>query len=424
MRVLHFVATYLPVPGGTTTRVFNMLASPENEHVVVVPWPRPAQVPDDVGPIRAEETQGHVHVHRVPLPPAVRWAGRVPFWRDHLQARAFVQRVQAEPVDVLHGHNPLFAALASLYFKRQRDVPMVYEAHGVMRDASYFPRPFGPIMPLNRMSWWLPGRVSGYFERPVVRAADRVIVQTESARRRLVELYGVRDKPIDVIRNGVDPQALDPVRWAARRDPVRRRHGWNDRIVCLYAGYLDAVNGMGFLIDVLPRLTGKMRSRLKIVLIGRGPEEQNVKHAAEEHGDVLEYPGLVRPEEVPEYYAACDVFMIPRPPFRPGETLVPLKLLEAMAMGKTLLVSNVAAMAEIVTDGRNGLVFEKGNRDDFLGKLARIAESDDQLECLGRRARQDVLERYNWDAARTQLQAIYDAVTRSARRSSEGPGRP
>jgi hypothetical protein len=93
-----------------------------------------------------------------------------------------------------------------------------------------------------------------------------------------------------------------------------------------------------------------------------------------------------------------------------AETLLPLKLLEAMAMGKTVLVSDVAAMAEVVTDERNGLVFEKGNHDDFLRKLEAMAASGGGLENLGRRARQDVLDKYSWETSRRQLQSVYDAL--------------
>jgi glycosyltransferase involved in cell wall biosynthesis len=410
VRVLHFAGNYFPVPDGATLRVHNLLAAPENDHLLVVPWPVVADRSEGPGGVAAEESLGHIYVHRVDLPPAIRWARRVPFWRDRLQAREFVRRVQGETVDVLHGHNPVACAIASLNVKRRLGLPMVYEAHGIMRDTAYYQRVFGPLTPLNRMSWRLAARVTASVERQVVRAADHLIVQTDSTGRRLVALYGVGDKPITVIRNGVDAKKLDPAEWAAQRDAVRRRHAWDDRIVCLYAGYLDVVNGVEFLLQALPRLTGQTRRRLKIVLLGRGPQQRHVEQAASKHGDLLDYPGLVPHEQMPGYYAACDVFIIPRPPFLLAEMLLPLKLLEAMAMGKAVLVSDVAAMAEVVTDGRNGLVFEKGNHDDFLRKLARIIENHDQLECLGRRARQDVLERYNWDAARRQLQTIYEQL--------------
>jgi glycogen(starch) synthase len=412
VRVLHFAGTYFPVPDGATVRVHNMLASPENDHVLVVPWPvvsDQSEGPDGVPP---EESRGHIYVHRVNLPPAIRWARRIPFWRDRLQAREFVRRVQGETVDVLHAHNPVACALASLSIKRRLGLPMVYEAHGIMRDTAFYQRVFGPLTPLNRMSWGLARRITASVERQVLQAADRLIVQTDSTGRRLVALYGLGDKPITVIRNGVDAEKLDPAKWAAQRSALRRRHGWDDHIVCLYAGYLDVVNGVEFLLQTLPELTGQTRRRLKIVLLGRGPHQRQVEQAAREHRDLLEYPGVIPHEQVPGYYAACDVFMIPRPPLLLAEKLLPLKLLEGMAMGKTILVSDVEGMAEVITDGQNGLLFEKGNRDDFLRKLETIVAGGSGLENLGHRAREDVLHEYSWETSRRQLQSVYDALVR------------
>ncbi len=48
MRVLHFAGSYFPVPGGTTTRLANMLADTQNEHLLVVPRPTAAQCPEDL----------------------------------------------------------------------------------------------------------------------------------------------------------------------------------------------------------------------------------------------------------------------------------------------------------------------------------------------------------------------------------------
>jgi glycosyltransferase involved in cell wall biosynthesis len=303
--------------------------------------------------------------------------------------------------------------MAALELKQRIGLPMVYEAHGIMWDNPNFPRPFGPIKPLNWALRWSIRLVQGYYERKVVRTSDHLIVQTESARKRLKKLYNLKDKPITVIHNGVDADKFDPQRWQDRRNPLRQEHGWEDRVVCLYAGYLNNINGIEFLLDSLSSLGDNARSRLKIVLMGRGPLRQAVEKAAEQFSNLIDFPGLVKSEDMPAYYAASDVFMIPRPSYLPAETLVPMKLLEAMAMEKVILVSDVAAMAEIIADGQNGLLFTKGNPDSFVHKLEDIAVNHDKLTHLGRRARQDVLERYTWEKSRSQLQAIYGQLVGS-----------
>ena len=411
LRILHFAGSYLPVAGGTTTRITNMLAFPENEHTLVVPYPSPMQLggKHDIA-VSEEERMGHIHVYRGRLRKSTTLLRRLPYCGSRMAARDYVDCVAGDRYDIIHGHNPAVCALASLRAKRLCRIPMVYEAHGIMRDFPHFVQDFGRLTPLNQLACKCMQADWAHSERKVLDAADRVIVQTDVARDRLQSLYKLADKPIDVIRNGVDCEAFDPAHMQPERDRLRQQHGWNDHIVCLYAGYLDKINGIDFLLRALKLLEGDIRRRLRFVLLGRGPLQQEVAEAARELGDVLDYPGVVGHEEMPAYYAACDVFMIPRPSYLPAETLIPMKLLEAMAMEKVVLVSDVAAMAEIITDGQNGLVFEKGNTEDFLRKLDIIVKTNSQLQEFGKQARADVLAEYTWQSSRKQLQRIYEQL--------------
>jgi glycogen(starch) synthase len=410
LRVLHFAGSYAPVPGGTSVRVQNLLGSADYEHVVIVPWPTPDECPKGHPTIAATETRGHVRIHRVAWPPGARWQRHFPLYRDRRQARHFVARAAAEEAQILHGHNPLACALAALAVKRRRALPMVYEVHGIMHDLPRHQRPFGPLTPLNRMTWRLARRLTAHWERQVLRAADRIITQTAAARDRLLALYPLDDKPIHVVPNGVEPERFDPQGLADARQALRARHGWQDRIVCLYAGYLNAVNGIDFLLDATTRLSASARRRLKFVALGRGPLQARVEQHARTRGDLIEYAGLVDYEQMPAYYAACDVFVIPRPPVAPAEAFVPMKLLEAMAMEKLLLVSDVGAMVEVIQDGRNGWLFPAGNAAALQRRLTALA-CDGVDRALGRNARADVLQQYTWDGARRALQAVYEAVT-------------
>jgi len=108
---------------------------------------------------------------------------------------------------------------------------------------------------------------------------------------------------------------------------------------------------------------------------------------------------------MPVYYQLCDVFMIPRPSTLSAETLTPLKILEAMAMEKVVLVSNVGGMAEAIRHGENGYLFSKGN----IGELKRVLLNIIQEDCIGigKNARESVLKKYTWEISANILQKIY-----------------
>ena len=410
MRVLHFAGSYFPVPGGTTTRICNMLADPQNQHLLVVPYPQHSQY--STGSPLTDEEQGHIRICRVRLPVLARCAESVPFFGNCLRARQFVRSVGTETFDILHGHNPRACAMAALRFKRKTGLPMVYEAHGIMQDQCNLPKALDVFEPFKCASTWLARRAGARLESSVVQIADRIIVQTENARKRLIRLYGIESKPIDIIPNGVDVERFDSSAWQEQRHSLRQQFDCQGRIVCLYAGYLDEVNGISFLLKAVDQLSVEMRQRLKFVLLGRGPLRDEVQKAAQERPGLIDFAGVVEYGQMPTYYAASDVFIIPRLPTPQAETLLPIKLLEAMAMEKILLVSNVSAMADVVTDGVNGFVFEKADLEDFLSKIEGIATGNEHLQELGRRARQDVREKYSWEQSRNKLQFIYEQLLR------------
>ena len=387
-----------------------MLADPQNQHLLVVPYPQHSQY--STGSPLADEEQGNIRIRRVRLLAPARCAESVPFFGNCLRAGQFVRSVGRGKFDILHGHNPRACAMAALRFKRKTGLPMVYEAHGIMQDQCNLPKALGVFEPLKRAGTWLARRAGARLERCVVEAADRIIVQTENARKRLSQLYEIEPKPIDIIPNGVDVERFNSSAGCDQRYSLRRQFGWDDRIVCLYAGYLDKVNGIDFLLKVVDQLSVEMRQRLKFVLLGRGPLRDEVQKAAKERPGLIDFVGVVEYGQMPAYYAASDVFIIPRLPTPQAETLLPMKLLEAMAMEKVLLVSNVSAMADVVTDGVNGFVFEKADVEDFLSKIEVITTGHEHFQEIGRRARQDVREKYSWEQSRNKLQFIYEQLLR------------
>jgi len=385
-----------------------MLADPQNQHLLVVPYPRRSQYSTD-SPL-ADEGHGHIRIRRVSLPAPARCAESIPFFGNYLRAGQFVRSVGRENFDILHGHNPRACAMASLKFKLKTGLPMVYEAHGIMQDQCNLPKTLDVFEPIKRAGTRL-GRCAGArLERRVLQAADHIIVQTEGARKWLSRLYPIENKPVDVIPNGVDVERFDSSAWCDQRRSLRRQFGWDEHIVCLYAGYLDKVNGVGFLLEALGKLGDEMRGRLKFVLLGRGPLRDKIQKVAKERPDLIEYAGVVEYAQMPAYYAAGDVFIIPRLPTPQAEMLLPMKLLEAMAMEKVLLVSNVSAMAEVITDSVNGFVFEKADVEDFLRKIRFVAAACEHFQEIGSCARQYVQKKHSWEKSRKRLQIIYEKL--------------
>ncbi|MCC2668577.1 MAG: hypothetical protein K0Q72_1048 [Armatimonadetes bacterium] len=88
----------------------------------------------------------------------------------------------------------------------------------------------------------------------------------------------------------------------------------------------------------------------------------------------------------------------------------PLKPLEAMAMGKPVIVSDVPAMHELVRPGETGLIFRAGDAADLAEKCLQILGEPAGCVQLGGRARDWVLAERQWSALVAGYQKVYASV--------------
>lgn len=130
----------------------------------------------------------------------------------------------------------------------------------------------------------------------------------------------------------------------------------------------------------------------------RGPITALVTRLAEQEGpsDWLIMPGRVPHEDVERWYSLIDIAPFPRKAQAVTELVAPLKPLEALAMEKAVVVSSVRAMAEMVTDGQTGLVFQKDNVADLVRTLARLIDDPVLRSNLGRAGRHWVQTERTW----------------------------
>jgi len=91
-----------------------------------------------------------------------------------------------------------------------------------------------------------------------------------------------------------------------------------------------------------------------------------------------------------------DVLVYPRISRRITELVTPLKPLEAMALEKAVIGSNVGGIKELVEDGANGLLFEAENDQQLAEKCLYALDHEDEMTAMAKRAREYVQRERNW----------------------------
>lgn len=293
---------------------------------------------------------------------------KTPVWEYQKRYVEHAQRVveDRKPL-LLHAASNHWNGLTVAELARRYRLPSIYEVRGLweVTRGSREPEYFKSDHYMRRAA----------IEADAARACDRVITITNALKREMVE-RGVPEEKITVVPNGVDTSRFKPL---AKDAGLAEQLGIDDRVVVGYVGSVLDYEGLDLLVKVASRIL-KRRSDVVFIVVGDGAAWQALKALVEEEGlqDDFILTGRVPHEEVEKYYSLIDICPFPRRPLPVCEMVSPLKPFEALAMEKVVLVSNVAAMAEIIDEGVTGLHYQKGDPDSLEEQLTRLID-DAQL---------------------------------------------
>jgi glycosyltransferase involved in cell wall biosynthesis len=138
------------------------------------------------------------------------------------------------------------------------------------------------------------------------------------------------------------------------------------------------------------------------VIVGDGPARPELEASAPAG---VRFLGELRGEKLAAVYAAADVFCFPSTTDTFGQVL-----LEAAAAGLPAVAVAAGGAAELVIDGRTGLLVAPDDAEAFAAALSALAGSPRRREELGLRARSHALAR-TWDQSFGELRDAYAAAT-------------
>ncbi|MBV5277776.1 MAG: glycosyltransferase [Campylobacteraceae bacterium] len=297
--------------------------------------------------------------------------------------------IEQEKPEVIHAASNYVTALPVLIAARRKGIPFVYEVRGFWevtrssRDEDFINTSKYLYMQL--------------FESLVAKQADRIITITMAMKEELIK-RGVSDALIEVAYNSVDPE-----RFIAHgvNHNLAKKLGIPSQIPVIgYVGSFVDYEGLDDLIDVANDLK-KEGIDFRLLMVGDGAVFESLQQQVDNLGleDKVILTGRVPHDEVEEYYSLIDIAPFPRKPWEVCELVSPLKPFEAMALKKAVVVSSTRALIEIIQDGYNGLVFEKGNTSSLKDVLKKLITSSELRNQLGKNAREWIIKERSWNVA-------------------------
>lgn len=239
-------------------------------------------------------------------------------------------------------------------------------------------------------------------------SVDRVLAITGAVKDLLIE-RGINADKITVVPNGVDSSRFIPLQPEAG---LKARLGLEGRVVLGYIGSIREYEGLPLLLEAL-RLVRDQGLPVSLLVVGDGDGMRELAEAAASLGfgdkDVV-FTGRVAHEAVESYYSIVDIAPFPRLPLPVTEIISPMKPFEAMALGKAVIVSSVAALSEIVDDGVTGLIAVKGDASSLAQAVTRLVEDHSLRESLGSNAREWVVAHRDWSVIAGTVGEVYSSL--------------
>jgi glycosyltransferase involved in cell wall biosynthesis len=279
---------------------------------------------------------------------------------------------------VIHAASNHVNALPALLAARQLGIPFQYEMRGLWELTRISRQPDFEGSQAYQQGLALEGLVA--------RSANRLYVISEQLSQYVQKNWGVLPERIRLLPNCVDPgKFLGGDLTQVEPNTIG------------YAGSLIGYEGLDTLLEAAANLVNQGKV-IQVRIAGDGEARSGLEALAQRLGlgEQVQFLGRLLPDEAKKMIARCTLVCIPRKPYRVCEIVPPIKLVEALAMGKPVIVPDLPVFRDEMGSEPPGWFFRSGDAQDLARVINEALARPDDLRQLGRQARDYAITQRNW----------------------------
>jgi glycosyltransferase involved in cell wall biosynthesis len=255
------------------------------------------------------------------------------------------------------------------------------------------------VNPVKKAIYVMLDRFSEKFTR-------KFIVVSQVLKDKLAKNHRIPLKDINLIYNGIEVNEYAP---AAVSYSLRKELGLCDDALLIGAiGRMVAVKGFVYFLQAIKQIEKDSQidsGKIKYVIVGEGGLRRSLEALSKQLGidDRVIFLGF-RPD-TKEIISSFDIFVLSS--LYEGQ---PITLLEAMALAKPVIATEIDGVKETLVNGHNGLLVEPGNSSALAGAIIDLLKHKDKALALAVQARKTVEEKFNLAQKIKQHQELYEEM--------------
>jgi len=291
--------------------------------------------------------------------------------------------------DIVHTHAAFSARVAAKMYGKCK---IVHTRHSVFDQAERKKR-----FPMKQIL----GFANNFFSHVIIAVSP-------AAKVNIVET-GTKPDKITVVYNGVEP--LEPI-TPDERDFERARWGLSpDDFVCSIVARLEPEKGHDYILQAAKRFKEEL-PQVRILIAGTGSQESRLRSEAEEAelSNVV-FAGFV--DDVRILYGISDVSLNASY----GTEATSLALLESMSLGVPAVVSDFGGNPFVVSDGIDGLLFQKNSSNGLFNAVAELYQDRELYNNMSVNAYGKFMERFTAQAMAVGIEGVYRGLLDGSKRN-------
>lgn len=295
-------------------------------------------------------------------------------------------------IGIIHFHTPLTLGMQAVIIAKMLNLPLVGTFHTFFMDPQYLKHVNMNYRIVEKFGW---NFSNFYYNR-----CNRIICHSESVKSELAA-HGCK-KPIKLMPLGIDSSVFDNTNSAA----VRKSLNKNGKIL-LFIGRLAYEKNIPYLLECFV-LVLKDRPATKLVIVGDGPQENDIKEKINALGigksvvllGRIEHDTLVKSG----IFGACDVFVTAST----TET-GPLTVIEAQANGLVCVGVKGRGM-NLIKNSVNGYILDPDDREGFAKAVVKLLTDDATYKRM-KSATLKMVHKYELSQIVSELEKVYESVS-------------